>query len=169
MTPVYAGTFDPITRGHLSVVKRMVKMFNNGIVLVAVNPDKVPLFDPKDRARLIFRALKDEGITNVGVGYTTEYVVDWTIHLYDDALLVRGIRNATETDYELKIAEFNRNRKVDWRDGLETIFVPAATGMEDISSSAVRHLAETASREELLKYVTPSVADALIERVQKGV
>lgn len=169
MTPIYAGTFDPITRGHLSVIKRMVKMFGNGIVLVAVNPDKTPLFDPRDRCKLIFRALREDGIAHVGVAYTEGYVVDWSTYLYDDAILVRGVRNATETEYELKIAEFNRARCVEGRTGLETIFVPAASGMEDISSSAVRDLAERADHGELSKYVTPNIADALIERVQKPV
>lgn len=165
MMPVYAGTFDPITRGHLSVIRRMRDMFGKGVVLVAVNPDKSPMFTPQERVKLINYALIEEGLNqNIGVSYTTDYVVDWAKHLFPDTILVRGLRKASETDYELQIADFNRKRRE-----VETILVPAATGMQDVSSSYVRHLAESASYDELKNFVPGIIANALIERVQKPV
>jgi len=135
MMPIYAGTFDPITRGHCSVIERMVKIFGKGMVLLATNPDKQYTLTGEERQQLVQSSLKELGITTVGVSATFGYVCEWARQLFpNDAVLVRGMRGEGDLAYEVKIAEFNRKH------GIDTVFLPAETGLYDISSSKYKKL-----------------------------
>jgi pantetheine-phosphate adenylyltransferase len=131
--PVYAGSFDPITKGHLSVVRRSVETFGECIVLIAVNPDKHGTFSIHQRLNLIRMSLAEERIDNAFAYYTEGYVADWCDK---GNVLVRGIREASELKYEQGIADFNRART-----GIETVFIPALPEQSSLSSSKVREMA----------------------------
>ncbi len=149
--PVYAGSFDPVTRGHLSVVRRAVEIFGECRVLIAVNPDKKCMFTAEERGSLIHDSVREANIPYVFTYSTTGYVADWCDK---GCVLVRGIRDEREMKYEVEIADFNRART-----GIETLWLPAFPELAVVSSSAVRLMAEIGG--PLDKYVMPCVARAL--------
>lgn len=149
---VYAGSFDPITRGHLSVVRRAVEIFGECIVLVAVNQDKKCLFTVEERMSLIDDSAKEWAIPYVFPRSTTGFVADWCD--YHSHVLVRGIRDEREMRYETTIADFNRNRR-----NIETVFIPAFPELAMVSSTGVKLMAEVGG--PLDKFVMPCVARAL--------
>jgi pantetheine-phosphate adenylyltransferase len=137
---VYAGTFDPITYGHLSIVRRAQALFGSVVVLVAENPSKKPLFSVSERLELIQESLAYANISHAYPMYTKLYVAEWCS--YGD-VLVRGIRDAADLEGELAIAAFNRapkivkdNGRVAEPSGLETVWLPATSA--EISSSMVK-------------------------------
>jgi len=153
---IYAGTFDPITRGHLSVIERAAVLFDRLIVVVAVNPDKHPLFSVEERRQLI------EEVTrrwpNVSCGATSGFVVH-TAREHDARYLVRGVRGATEVAAEIELANANRALAPE----IETIFVPAHPELSEVSSSRLKALA--AAGEDLSRYCPPEVESRLHARL----
>lgn len=134
MTPIYAGTFDPITNGHLSVIKRMVAMFGRGVVLLATNASKTHMMSGVERQELVVQTLKENDIKTVGVSATYGYVAEWAKTLFPDgSILVRGIRGQGDLEYEMKIADYNRSNF-----NVDTVFLPAETGLNDVSSSKLK-------------------------------
>lgn len=172
--PVYAGSFDPITRGHLDIVRRAVKLFGSCLVLVAHNPDKEGLFTPAERKHLVDLALEESG-----VGYrhlTPSAVTDgYVADLCRDCratFLVRGLRyNSSDLKAELEIARFNRDRT-----GIDTVILPAAGDLDFTSSSRLKALVKAAierpedgSRGEraarMDEHATPAVLDAVFKKL----
>jgi len=108
---VYPGSFDPITNGHLSIIRRGLEIFDEVIVAVAKNPEKKELFPLNERLDLINRVTKD--IPGVRVDTFTGLLVDYVIAQQTNVVL-RGIRALADFDYEFQLAHMNRklNRKV---------------------------------------------------------
>jgi pantetheine-phosphate adenylyltransferase len=108
---VYPGSFDPITNGHLSIIRRGLEIFDEVIVAVAKNPEKKELFPLNERLDLINRVTKD--IPGVRVDTFTGLLVDYVIAQQTNVIL-RGIRALSDFDYEFQLALMNRklNRKV---------------------------------------------------------
>jgi pantetheine-phosphate adenylyltransferase len=128
---LYAGTFDPITRGHLSVIERAARLFDRLLIVVAVNPDKRPLFAPVERVEMVVA-----GWDNVSCAATEDYVV----HLARQVgarYLVRGIRGATDVEGEIALATANHALAPE----VETVFVPAHPELSEVSSSRLKQLA----------------------------
>ena len=153
---IYAGTFDPITRGHLSVIERAAVLFDRLIVVVAVNPDKHPLFSIEERRQMI------EEVTrrwpNVSCDTTSGYVVH-TAREHGARYLVRGVRGATEVAAEIDLANANRALAPE----IETIFVPAHPELSEVSSSRLKALA--AAGEDLSRYCPLEVQSRLRARL----
>ena len=101
---VYAGTFDPITRGHLSVIERAAPLFDQLIVLCAVNPEKVPLFTLAERLEMITEATCH--LPNVRCDASEGWVVEYA-RRRGAQVLVRGVRGATDADAETALANAN--------------------------------------------------------------
>ena len=152
---VYAGTFDPITAGHLSVVRRAVPLFDELIVLVAVNPEKKPLFSLAERLEMIREATARW--PNVGCAHTTGYVVDFATDR-GAAFLVRGVRDATDATYEAQLAHLNRLLAPE----LTSLFVPAQQDLAEVSSSALKALAQAGA--DVTQFCPPGIARRLAER-----
>lgn len=132
---VYPGSFDPITNGHLDVLKRALKIFDKVIVLIAVNPKKHSRFSLEDRKEMIEEAIKD--IPNAEVdswtGLTIDYVKAHNIHH-----LIRGLRAVTDFDYEFQIASAN-----DYIDNsIDTVFLMSKVEKSFITSSMIVELYE---------------------------
>lgn len=108
---VYPGSFDPITNGHLSIIRRGLEIFDEVIVAVAKNPEKKELFPLEERLELIRRVTKD--IPGVQVDTFTGLLVDYVVARETNVIL-RGIRALSDFDYEFQLALMNRklNRKV---------------------------------------------------------
>lgn len=166
---VYAGSFDPITNGHLDVIRRVVDLFGGCSVLVAVNPEKTNwMFNGEERLMLIARAIIQSGINprKVAVFNTSKFVADWVkdegrYDLDDKPFLVRGIRHANELGFELGIAEYNKDR------GVDTVILPASRGVAQVSSTALKRVVLLAAEgkdfteADLLRMAPPAVIRAI--------
>ena len=110
-TAVYPGTFDPITNGHLSIVNRALKIFDNLVIAILNNPLKGPLFSLQERIDMIQKAFKDK--TNVEVDSFDGLLVDYVVKKKSNVIL-RGLRALSDFEYEFQMALMNRklNREV---------------------------------------------------------
>lgn len=130
---IYPGSFDPITNGHLDIIKRASKLFDELTVLIAINPEKKEFLPLSQRLKLIIKSVKD--LTNVKVasysGLTTNFA-----KLKDSDFMVRGIRNTTDFEYEKNLFEINKKINPN----VETIFIPTNPETAVISSSVVRNI-----------------------------
>ena len=145
---VYAGTFDPPTFGHLSVVERAVKLFDQLWIVVAKNPQKQPLFSDEERVGLLRDLVRHW--PNVGVEHTAGYVVECARRL-GARYLVRGVRGVTDIEAEITLAHLNHGLAPE----IETVFVPAHPGLSEVSSSRLKQLALEGA--ELARYCPPEV------------
>lgn len=132
---VYPGSFDPITNGHLDIIKRGAKVFDKIIVGVLVNVDKKHLFEIDERVRLIKRVTKD--MENVEVVSFNGLLVD-LLKGYNADILLKGLRNSTDFEYELQMAYINKELD----SHIETICMMSAPENLHISSSCVRQIAK---------------------------
>lgn len=128
------GTFDPITCGHLDVIKRACGYFDRFIVCVAANPVKEPLFNLKERVYLLKKAMN--GLENVEVDSFDTLLVDFARKVGATAI-VKGLRAISDFEYEFQMAQINQAMDED----IETFFVMANPEYTFISSSAVREVA----------------------------
>ncbi len=130
---VYPGSFDPITNGHLDVLKRSLKVFDKVIVLVADNPEKKCVFSMSERVEIIKEATK--GMKNVEVDSTTGLTVKYAKKV-GAVCLIRGLRAVTDFEYEFKISA--ANEYID--PSIDEIFFMSHAETSFISSSAVNEL-----------------------------
>ena len=132
---IYPGSFDPVTYGHLDVIKRSADIFDSLIVSVLDNKMKTPLFSVDERVKMLQEATKD--LPNVTVdsfsGLTTEYAKQKGVKV-----VIRGLRAITDFEYELQIAQTN---KILSGGELETMFLTTSLEYAYLSSSAVREIA----------------------------
>jgi pantetheine-phosphate adenylyltransferase len=132
---VYPGSFDPITNGHLDIVRRAAQMFDRVIVAVAVNDAKAPLFSVDERVRLVAEAVK--GLRNVSVDEFEGLLVDYARRKHA-SVVVRGLRAVSDFEFEFQLALMNR--KLDSR--IETIFLMTKDEYTFISSRLVKEIGE---------------------------
>jgi pantetheine-phosphate adenylyltransferase len=130
---VYPGSFDPITNGHLDIVRRAAQMFDRVIVAVAVNDAKAPLFSVDERVRLVAEAVK--GLRNVSVDEFEGLLVDYA-RRKRASVVVRGLRAVSDFEFEFQLALMNR--KLD--SGIETIFLMTKDEYTFISSRQVKEI-----------------------------
>lgn len=152
---VYPGTFDPITTGHLSVVKQGVRLFAHVRVLIAVHPDKEPMFDLDERIALAREAVGP--MPTVSVDGTTGLVVDYARRI-GATVLVRGLRGAADAAYETELAQQNREIAPE----VATVMLPAEPDLSMVSSSELKRLAERGA--PIDRYAPPVVAARLRAR-----
>jgi pantetheine-phosphate adenylyltransferase len=145
---VYAGTFDPITHGHLSVIDAASRVFDELIVLIARHPDKKPLFSISKRMGFIRNAVSTR--ENVICDYTNDLVVDYA-RRHGAGFLVRGIRHVQDTAYETRMANFNHSLAPDIR----TFFIVADPDLVHVSSSRLKEMARQG--DDGSKYCTKEV------------
>ncbi len=128
---VYAGTFDPITAGHVSVIRQAARLFHHVRVVVAINPDKDTLFDCTERVQMIEDVLAP--IPNVSVDQTSGLVVEYAGEI-GACFLVRGIRGATDATFETELAQLNRQLAPE----IATILLPAEAALSRVSSTELK-------------------------------
>ncbi len=132
---IYPGSFDPLTMGHLDIIRRGASVFDELTVAVLHNPDKSPLFSVEERVNMITEAVKD--LPNVKVdsfsGLLVEYCKD-----HDIQVSVRGLRTVADFEYELQTAQFNHLLS---QGQVETVFLAGSQELGHLSSSAVRQVA----------------------------
>lgn len=155
---VFAGSFDPVTYGHLDIIRRASKLFDQVVVACATNTDKAGLFTPVERMDLVRSVTGD--LDNVTTATFSGLVVKWAIE-NDVDVMIRGLRGDHDLAYELRIARVNSTIGP-----METLFLPADPRHTHISSSLVRDLAVLDA--DLSTMVPAVVADALSRRVREG-
>jgi pantetheine-phosphate adenylyltransferase len=158
---VYPGSFDPITLGHVDIIARSAKLFDQLHVLVVHNPDKTPRFDSAQRIDLIRESLAEAGVAADNITITelsSGLLVDY-IRKVDARVLIKGFRNNVDLDYELPMAKVNRDLS-----GIETIFISADPQYGLVASYLVRQVAALGGPVE--NYVSKAVAKALREQVK---
>ena len=131
---IYAGTFDPITNGHLDIISRAAKLFDQVIVGVAVSEQKKPYFSEEKRLTWCRDSIKP--FSNVRVELLKGLTVDFAKN-HQAQYLVRGIRTVDDMDYELSVASMNAALS---KDTLETVFLSSSTSHRFISSTMIREI-----------------------------
>jgi pantetheine-phosphate adenylyltransferase len=152
---IYAGSFDPITRGHEDLIARSLEFVDRLIVAVAYNVAKQPLFTADERVELICKAVSDK--PRVEVRQFTGLLVDFAREV-SAKLLIRGLRAVSDFEYEYQMALMNRHLSA----GLETVFMVPSLDTTYISASLVREVARFGG--EIDDLVHPSVAAALRQK-----
>jgi pantetheine-phosphate adenylyltransferase len=132
-TCVFAGTFDPLTKGHEFVIRKCIELFDKVVVAVGVNVDKTPMFDLKARVEMIEKTFAHD--KRVEVKSFNGMLVDF-MKENDIAVNVRGIRDVDDYKYETNMERYNR----DMYPQMTTLYIPTPKEMVHISSSAMRNI-----------------------------
>jgi pantetheine-phosphate adenylyltransferase len=154
-TAIYAGSFDPITRGHEDLMMRSLEFVDRLVVAVAINVSKQPLFSVEERVQLIRTAIGAE--KRIEVRQFGGLLVDFAREV-SARLLIRGLRAVSDFEYEYQMALMNRHLSA----GLETVFMVPSLDMTYISASLVREVARFGG--DVNGLVHPAVEAALKAR-----
>ena len=130
---VCPGSFDPVTNGHVDVIARAAALYDELVVAVLVNPGKAGLFTVEERMELLRDAVAD--LPNVTIDSFQGLLVDYCA-AHDIPVIVKGLRAVGDFEYELQMAQMNRELA-----GIETLFVPTAPQVGHLSSSLVKQIA----------------------------
>lgn len=156
-TAVYPGTFDPITLGHLDIIRRGAKLADKLVLGVTTNPSKEPMFSVAERLAMVRREVD-------GIGGNIE-VVEFDSLLMDFAdregasIIVRGLRAVADFEYEFQMAGMNQQLN----DRVETVFLMADVSLQPIASKLVKEIALYGG--EIGRFVSPAVAEDVRRRV----
>ena len=157
MKVIYPGSFDPLTKGHMDIIKRLRDMFDEVIVAILNNENKNALFSVDEREAILEEAIKVENLTNISIhtfdGLLVNFANDMGVKL-----IARGLRGVTDYEYEKNIARVNSTLY----DGLETIFLLSNPAYSFVSSSGVREIA--AFKGDVSAFVSPSVENKIKEK-----
>ncbi len=152
---MYPGTFDPITNGHLDLVRRSAKLFDRVVVAIAASPNKTPMFSLEERIAMARDALV--GASNITVdgynGLTVDYVREHGLQV-----IIRGLRAVSDFEYEFQLATMNRHLRPE----VETIFLTPAEEYTFVSSTFVREIGLLGG--DIAPFVPPGVAKALARK-----
>lgn len=157
-----AGSFDPITNGHLDVFKQALGLADEIVVAIGVHPGKSPLFDAEERGRLI----EDVFATAIESDFQKLRVIRFDGLVVDAArsagatMMIRGLRDATDFNYEMQMAGMNFTMAPEIR----TVFLPASPGNAHVTGTLVRQIAKMGG--DVTPFVPPIVAKALASRLQ---
>ena len=152
MRAVYPGTFDPVTYGHIDLIHRAARIFDEVIVAVAHNPSKHPLFSVKERVELLKRATR--GVKRVVIDQFDSLVVDYA-HRKQVMVVIRGLRMISDFEYEFQMALTNRKLA----DDVETIFLMPSESHAYVSARLIKEAAALGAK--LSSFVPPFVETAL--------
>jgi len=154
---IFPGSFDPITNGHLDVINRGIKLFDELIVAVGKSPLKNQLFSPEERVQMIVELVRD--IPGVSVEDFDGLTVEFAKQKKADVIL-RGLRSLTDMHYELELAMTNRSVA-----GIETVFIMTTEQYGFISSTLIRQVASLGG--DITNLVPANVNRRLQERFRK--
>ena len=153
---IYPGSFDPVTYGHLDVIKRAADIFDELTVSVLNNTAKTPLFSVDERVKILEEATKD--LPNVKVDSFSGLLIDYA-KSKDIHVAIRGLRAITDFEYELQIAQTNRKLS---NEELDTMFLTTSLEYAYLSSSSVKEIASF--KGDISQSVPPFVAKLIYEK-----
>ncbi len=154
---IYPGSFDPITLGHLNLIKRAAQTFDHVIVAIMINSEKQPLFTLEERLRHVKTVVSK--FTNVEVDSYEGLVAEYA-RIKGACVIIRGLRAMSDFERECQMAIINKKINPD----LETFFLAADEKYMYLSSSAVRELARFGV--DLLNFAPREISDEIIEKVK---
>ena len=154
---VCPGSFDPVTLGHLDIISRSALLFDEVIVAIGVNQSKDRLFSPVERIAMLEEAVAD--LPNVRVAGFTGLVTSFCVE-HDVQAIVKGLRAASDFDYELPMAQMNIALT-----SVETVFMPTSTGQSFVSSSLVKEVASFGG--DVSAFVPAFVLEQLVVRLEE--
>ncbi len=157
---IYPGSFDPMTYGHLDIIKRASGMFDEVIVSVLDNRAKTPLFSVEERVKILKEATAD--IPNIRVESFSGLLIDYA-KANDVKIAIRGLRAITDFEYELQISQTNRLLS---EGNLDTIFLTTSLEYSYLSSSSVKEIASFGG--DISKCVPKFIADLVYEKYGKA-
>src|ERR687894_694396 len=159
-TGVYPGTFDPITLGHMDIIRRGAKLVDRLVIGVTTNPSKEPMFSLEERLAMVRREVAEiEGAIQV---------VEFNSLLMDFAeaqgasMILRGLRAVADFEYEFQMAGMNQQLN----DNIETVFLMADVSLQPIASKLVKEIARYGGAID--KFVTPAVAEDVRRHLGRG-
>jgi len=154
---VYPGSFDPITLGHLNIIRRTAAVFDLVLVCVTINSGKKPLFSRDERVDFIERTVSR--YPNVKVESTEDLLVNY-MKARDSKVIIKGLRAVSDFDWEFQIALVNR--KLDH--GIETLFMPSSEKYTYLSSSVVKEMARYGA--DLKPFVPREIIEDVLGKVE---
>ncbi len=154
---IFPGSFDPLTNGHLNIIERASKIFDSVDVVIAVNPKKNSFFTVDERVDFIKKLTA--GYKNVFVHTWDKLIVDYA-KLNGKKVIVRGIRNHVDYDYEFELSIMNHRLAPD----VETIFLPTEQKFSIVKSSSIKELAAFGG--DISGMVPEIVKDALLSKLK---
>ncbi len=158
---LYPGTFDPITLGHIDIIRRAAVLVDRLVIGVAINRDKGPLFDLEERVAMI-EAEAVKLSTQTGTEMVVHPFENLLIHCAHEVgaqIIVRGLRAVADFEYEFQMV--GMNRVLD--NSVETVFLMADAGHQAIASKLVKEIARLGG--DVTKFVTPAVKQALLAKL----
>jgi pantetheine-phosphate adenylyltransferase len=154
---LYPGSFDPVTNGHLDVVRQAVLLCDRLVVAVGVHSGKKPLFSTDERLKMV-RDVFGPVAANAACGFDATTYDNLTVTAAQQSgasLMIRGLRDGTDLDYEMQLAGMNQAMAPD----VHTVFVPASVLVRPITATLVRQIAAMGG--DVSSFVPPSVAASL--------
>jgi pantetheine-phosphate adenylyltransferase len=157
---LYAGSFDPVTNGHIDVVRQAVRLADRLVLAIGVHPGKVPLFSAEERLAMLEETCrpiaKEAGCAVEGVTFDDLAVT--AARRAGASLLIRGLRDGTDLDYEMQIAGMNATMAPE----VQTVFLPASPLVRPITATLVRQIAGMGG--DVSAFVPASVAARLAKK-----
>ena len=155
---VYPGSFDPVTYGHLDVIRRSARLVDELIVGVLNNKAKSPLFSVEERVKMLENVTKD--MLNVKIIPFVGLLVDFACKV-DAGIVIRGLRAITDFEYELQMVQTNHKMAP----GVETVFLTTSLEYSYLSSTTVKEVAAFGG--DISQFVPDTVADRITEKMKK--
>ena len=134
---IYAGSFDPFTKGHLNILNRSAKMFEEVIVAIGTNTSKRALFTPEEKLEMISEVIEKSSCDNVRVILHVDGLIVDLAKAEGADVMVRGIRSLSDMEYEMNIASMNKTQQPD----IESVFLMADEQYRFVSSSMIKEVA----------------------------
>jgi pantetheine-phosphate adenylyltransferase len=157
-TAVYPGTFDPLTNGHLDLIRRSLRIFDRLIIAIANNPMKDPLFTVEERLEMIREVTRD--LPNLEVTSFQGLLIDFVART-NSTVIIRGLRAVSDFEYEFQMALMNRKL----REGIETVFMMPSEAYSYLSSRLVKEIASFGAC--VTGLVPPVVEKRLAEKLSR--
>ena len=156
-TAIYAGSFDPLTNGHLDVLKASLTIADRILVAVGIQASKTPTFTLEERIALIEASMRDEMGKDAGrlTVVTFKGLLIDAARQHGATIMIRGLRDGTDLDYEMQMAGMNETMAPD----LQTVFLPASPSVRTITATLVRQIASMGG--DIRPFVPAAVAKAL--------
>jgi pantetheine-phosphate adenylyltransferase len=158
-TGVYPGTFDPITLGHMDIIRRAAHLVDRLVIGVTTNPSKSPMFTLEERLAMVRRETADVASDIEIVSFDS--LLMGFAERQGAAMIVRGLRAVADFEYEFQMAGMNQQLN----DDIETVFLMADVSLQPIASRLVKEIALYGG--DVSRFVPPSVAAEVAERVER--